>query len=162
MITTPLIALACEYTDPTPMMRRAYEIAIAESDDYKNPTGAVIYDSSLGVLATAANYSGLGRGALAYTHPRWCIRKTLRVPSGTGYWLCPGCASPSNHAEARAARILQDRYEHSQNGSILKKAVTNATCYLWGHSYACDSCLRALAAVGVTLLVVSKEFTKKA
>lgn len=125
-------------------MQLAKQEALNESDDYRRPTGAVICNEEGGaVIAKASNYAGLGRGYLSRTHPKWCIRRRL-VRSGKAYWLCPGCAAPSNHAEARAA-------------GLVKGSLTDAVCYLWGHTYACNSCIKALTDVGVNRIVLSKE-----
>lgn len=135
----------------------ARDVALNQSDDYKNPTGAVIYSADFGILAVGANISGLGRSYLAKTHSRWCFRKALNVPSGHGYWVCPGCASKRNHAEARAARVLRHRYAAHE---VLNRSARELECYLWGHHYACDSCLNALSSVRVKTLVISEDFVR--
>lgn len=130
-------------TDPYLAAARAY--ALQHSDDYRRPTGAAIVDANGYVLALGANQSGLGHNVLSRTHARWCLRR--RTPSGRAYWRCPACVGTSGHAEARAAKESYRR--HGRLPSL--------TCYLWGHSYACDPCITALMDIGVTSIVLESD-----
>lgn len=136
-----------ERTNPYLSAARAY--ALQHSDDFIRPTGAVIVDDFGAILVLAANQSGLGRNTVSKTHPLWCLRKN--TPSGTGYWRCPGCVSPSNHAEARAVRLIKEK-------DLFYRA---KVCYLWGHYYACKSCVDHLESVGVETLVLSGDCVPK-
>lgn len=138
-----MLTLYRPLSDPYLATARAY--ALQHSDDYRRPTGAVIVDSTGVIHALAANRSGLGRSLLARMHPRWCLRR--RVETGRAYWLCPGCASPSGHAEARAASIIRDK-------DLSDKYLT---CFLWGHTWACEPCTAALASVGVKTLALERR-----
>lgn len=54
-------------------------------------------------------------------------------PSGEGYELCEWC-QPSNHAEANALRNVDAKGAH---------------LYLFGHTYACEACLKETRIAGV-------------
>jgi len=120
-------------------MQAAEAVARTESTDKKTSTGVVVVDSSGNILVRAANQSALKNQFLLKTHPDWCIRKLLGIPSGEKYWLCPGCASSRFHAEHYAMRKA-------------KKAgidVTNCDVYLWGHWWCCKPCWDAMIASGI-------------
>lgn len=135
-------------TWPTVVLQKAL-VAMKESDDYANPTACVIVSREFPV-AIASNRTGLGHGRLSRSHSSWCLRKHLRnlidyPQSGTGYWVCPGCASPKNHAEARAAAFVKERVHGGR--------VVDGTAYLLGHYHACKPCMKALKSVGVTKII---------
>jgi hypothetical protein len=60
---------------------------------------------------------------------------------GEGYEKCKTVCGQLGHAEEVAARIAG-------------AAAVGGTAYLEGHTYACDPCKAALAAVGVTDIVI--------
>lgn len=60
---------------------------------------------------------------------------------GEGYEKCHSICDQVGHAEAVAA-------------SLAGEAARGGTAYLTGHTYACDPCKAALAAVGVTNIVI--------
>lgn len=69
-----------------------------------------------------------------------CPRVTAGSPSGEGYELC----GPPKHAEAEAAALLPER-------------ATNATAYLYGHTWMCGPCQHALTDAGVRQFVITGE-----
>ena len=103
------------------LIQAAKAVALAESLDDKRPTGAVVVKDGE-IIGQGANGS--------WFHKRFfCVRKLLRVKSGTKYWLCPGCWT-SNHAEQKAiANTKKNGYDP-----------TGADVYLWGHTYCCRWC----------------------
>lgn len=74
---------------------------------------------------------------VAYETNRKHICKREGYPTGEGYDLCEPC-QPHNHAEQRALDKTKER---------------DATLYLFGHTYACDSCKRACEDAGVTIVI---------
>lgn len=62
------------------------------------------------------------------------------MATGEGYELCRDVCRQTGHAEVMAVRALQAETPLAPIGSV---------CYIEGHSYACDDCLRALAMAGV-------------
>ena len=92
------------------------------------------------VIGRGANQAALQSPRLARLHQRgWCLRHLLGVKSGTKYWLCPGCANFTSHAEVRAMRQAQSRH-----GDI-----AGADLYLWGHWWCCRPCWTAMIAAGI-------------
>lgn len=120
-------------------MQEAEKVRNDHSTESKQPTGAVIVKNDI-VVAFGANKSRVRRGSWAYDlHQKYCIRKLFRVPSGTKYWLCPGCASHRDHAEARAVR---DAHKRGVDAS-------GADLYLYGHWWCCTPCWDAMIAAGI-------------
>ena len=68
------------------------------------------------------------------------------MPTGVGYELCRDVCRQVGHAEVVALRAAE-----RQGG-----AVHGATCYIEGHTYACDNCLAALRLHGITKVVFSE------
>jgi len=122
-----------------PWMHAAREFAREHATDRHMPTGAVIVrDES--ILGSGANRVPITNAWLMRLHKeRLCVRRALKIPSGEKYWLCPGCASSKEHAEARAVRdVIQKR--HDARGAEL---------YLWGHWWACKPCWDSLLSLGI-------------
>lgn len=57
-------------------------------------------------------------------------------PTGEGYELCEWCQA-ENHAEYKAVQGL-----------------TGGTVYMIGHTYACDSCKKAVEDAGMELVII--------
>lgn len=111
-------------------LQAAKDCALQDSLDPEHPTGAVVVKDG-NIIGKGANGSSF--------HPHFgCPRKLLKVKSGTGYWMCPGC-STKNHAEQKA---LADCLKHGQDPK-------GADVYLWGHSYCCKWCWKAMEQAGV-------------
>lgn len=66
-------------------------------------------------------------------HKEPCKREGY--PTGVGYELCADCNYP-NHAEYKA---------------VQGRDVKGATLFLFGHTYACEPCKKAMVEAGVTL-----------
>ena len=117
----------------------AKEFAAAFSSDRQMPTGSVIVKDGE-IIGRGANQIALTNPKYIELHRKYlCVRKLLHVPSGQKYWLCPGCASPSEHSERRAIR------DAHQAGADTK----GADLYLWGHWWCCEPCWNAMIAAGI-------------
>lgn len=92
------------------------------------------------VICTIVSKSGTWRGENSCRNAQEvCPRADL--PTGQGYELCRDICQQVGHAEVVAAAA----------------AGTDAhggTAYLEGHTYACEPCKSALAAVGVTEIII--------
>jgi hypothetical protein len=71
------------------------------------------------------------------------------MPTGEGYELCSGCDF-TNHAEAIAL--------YNGTGSLELNSIAEAKLYLYGHTYACDSCRDIAENYGVEIITTGKEF----
>ena len=115
-------------------IKKAEDFAKNESSDSKHKTGAVVVKGGVivgyGTNQTALNKKNKINDFLKNQHSKLCIRRVFKIKSGEKYWLCPGCASPSEHAEQRAIRDAL-RSESSISGADL---------YLWGHWWCCKPC----------------------
>ena len=136
-------------------MALAKEIALNEATDSQHPTGAVVVKAGE-VIGKSANRSLLGRiKLLNKLHQKgWCIRRLLKVKTGTKYWMCPGCVKASGHAEQRSIR------DAIQNG----KNPEGADLYLWGHWWCCKPCWDKIIEAGIRnvyLLDTSEEDFKR-
>jgi deoxycytidylate deaminase len=120
-------------------MAAAKEFAASFSSDHQMPTGAVIVKDGE-IIGRGANQVALTHPALVRLHKDYlCTRRLLHIPSGQKYWLCPGCASPNQHAESRAVR---DALAHTSD-------THGADLYLWGHWWCCEVCWRAMITAGI-------------
>ncbi|MBI4133149.1 hypothetical protein HY478_00895 [Candidatus Uhrbacteria bacterium] len=122
-----------------PFMEAARRVCATRSTDRKHPTGAVIVRDHV-IIGAAANQAGFRHPALVRFHETTlCLRRVFRVPSGTHYWLCPGCARPQNHSEPLA---LKNARSHGHD-------TKDADLYLYGHWWCCEPCWRAITEAGV-------------
>jgi dTMP kinase len=109
------------------------------STDGLVPTGAVIVKNGK-IIGRAANQSALKNWKLRDFHKNtFCIRRALKVPTGTRYWMCPGCASHRHHAESRSIKDAEKRH-----GSV-----KGADLYLYGHWWCCKPCWDAMIQAGI-------------
>lgn len=124
-----------------PFMLEAINIRNAESTDGQHPTGAVVVKDGM-IIGRVANQAGFKHPKLIDLHAKgWCVRRKLNVKSGTKYWLCPGCATHSNHAESGAVR------DAISKAGI--KATQGADLYLYGHWWCCKPCWDTMIAAGI-------------
>ena len=134
-----------------PFIIAAEQTAKNFSSDYMQSTGAVIVKDGF-IVGEGANQSFLKHPALQNLHRRGlCIRKFLKIKSGTKYWLCLGCSGHKSHAEARA--VLNARTKGID--------VSLADLYLWGHWWCCKSCWDIIIKAGIKnvyLLEGSEKF----
>lgn len=122
----------------------------SNSTDHNHPTGAVIVKEGV-VVARGANQSAIKSPSMLKLHKEMlCIRKIFKVKSGTKYWLCPGCASPSMHAEAQAV------LEAKKNSIDIK----DADLYLWGHWWCCEPCWEKMIKPGIRDVYLVDEATE--
>lgn len=77
---------------------------------------------------------GLVKSYATNEHKEPC--KRIGYPTGEGYELCRYCNYP-NHAEFKAVQ-----------------GIINATCYLIGHTYACEPCLKELKSRNIKLVIL--------
>ena len=88
-----------------------------------------------------------------YVGTNWCRHPQVVCPrkdmkTGEGYDLCKKVCIQERHAEV-------DAVHNAGNDSIF-----GATCYIIGHTYACDDCILALREKGITNVVVIQEKQK--
>lgn len=102
-------------------MAAAQKVAETASLDKKHPIGAVLVKDGIII--------GQGANGARFHKFLGCVRKLFKVPTGKGYWLCPGC-QPRHHAEPSA---LKNAYQQGHQ-------VAGADLYLWGHWWCCESC----------------------
>lgn len=111
---------------------------LEHSTDQKHPTGALIVKDGK-VLGRGANKSALTNKTLVAIHSKYCIRRILKIKTGTKYWMCPGCASSALHSEPHAIKDAQKKF-----GDI-----TGADLYHWGHWWCCQPCWDAMIKAGI-------------
>jgi deoxycytidylate deaminase len=121
-----------------PFMMAAIKVRTEQSTDLAIGTGAVVVKDGL-IIGGGANQAGLKSKKLLDLHKKYCVRRLLRVPSGKMYWLCPGCAKPKDHAEARA---VKDALEKNAD-------IDGADLYLYGHWWCCKPCWDKMTAAGI-------------
>jgi deoxycytidylate deaminase len=119
-------------------MRAAEEMRNTVSTDLYFPTGAVVVKDGV-IVGKGANQSLLRTQWLLRAHQQWaCIRRLFSVPSGKKYWMCPGCAPSSQHAETRAC---VDAAKHTKT--------QDADLYLFGHWWCCEPCWNSIIQAGI-------------
>ncbi len=116
-----------------------------DSTDKFHSTGAVVVKEGE-IIGSAANQAGFKHPYFIRLHEKgYCIRKWLRIKSGTRYWLCPGCSKSKDHAETGATK-------DALKGSPEK--VKGATLYLYGHWWCCEPCAKAMVDAGIRSVVL--------
>ncbi|MDD4271385.1 MAG: deaminase [Patescibacteria group bacterium] len=124
-----------------PFMAEAAHIRNTQSTDNQHPTGAVIVKDGV-IIGQSANQAGFKHPKLIAIHAKgWCIRRILKVKSGTKYWLCPGCSTHADHGESGAVR-------DAINKAGAEK-VKDADLYLYGHWWCCKPCWDAMIKAGI-------------
>lgn len=121
-------------------MKLAKGAAKELSTDSLQSTGAVVVLDNE-VIGRGANHTTLGKNKwFNEKHKKGlCTRKILNIPSGKGYWACPGCVTNKNHAEGTAVR---DALKN-------KKDISGADLYLWGHWWCCKTCWNTMLEAGI-------------
>ncbi len=134
-------------------MSLAEKVCKEKSTDKNHPTGAVLVKDSV-IIGEWANQSALKNVKLIELHRKgWCIRRFLKIKTGTKYWLCPGCSSHKHHAESGAVK------DAIRKGNDTK----GADLYLYGHWWCCKPCWDVMTKAGVKdvyLLEGSEEIFK--
>ena len=101
-----------------------------ESKERQHPTGAVVVKDG-NIVGRACNNAPIKNPFIQRLHKRGlCTRRILGIPTGKKYWMCPGCARSSNHAEALS---IDDAEKRGNN-------VKGADLYLYGHWWCCEPC----------------------
>ncbi len=122
-------------------MKEAKKFSLTHSTDLNHPTGAVVVKNGT-VLGYGANHSIFKQKWFVNLHGKgWCVRKWLKAKSGTKYWLCPGCVTNKNHAEASAVRDAINKHG--------VESVKGSDLYLWGHWWCCKPCWEAIIEAGI-------------
>lgn len=139
-------------------MIEAKEQARKNSTDTLQPTGAVIVADGK-IIGGGANHTLAGKiKTYRDLHQKGlCVRKIFNIPSGHGYWTCPGCVTNRNHAEGTAVRDAIKNVGADQ--------VVGADLYLWGHWWCCETCWNAIVEAGIKnvyLLDESRELFDRA
>jgi deoxycytidylate deaminase len=119
-------------------MARAKQVRDEKSTDKSVPTGSVLTTDGK-IIGEAANLAALTSKRLIRFHKRFCLRRLLNIKTGGKYWLCPGCAKPKNHSEARA--IMNAK----RNGN----STQGADLYLYGHWWCCRPCWNEMTKAGI-------------
>lgn len=122
-----------------PFMQLAKKICEERSTDTNHGTGAVVVKDGR-VIGEWANQSALHNPKLIKLHKNgWCLRKILKIKTGTNYWLCPGCASAKHHSETGSVR---DAIKKGNNPA-------GADLYLYGHWWCCEPCWNYMIKHGI-------------
>jgi deoxycytidylate deaminase len=118
------------------------------STDKNHPTGAVIVVNGE-IISQLPNKAGYTNRIMIWLHQNvFCMRRFLRVKSGTRYDLCRGCATTENHAESRAStRVLE----------LHPEGLTDATLFLWGHYWCCEGCCNRMIQAGIKNVVLRDD-----
>ncbi|MEN9614075.1 MAG: hypothetical protein RLZZ347_382 [Candidatus Parcubacteria bacterium] len=124
--------------DGNEFMQEAKRWRNTQSSESVQPTGAVIVKNGK-IVSGGANQSRLRSKWLSKLHSRLCIRKICKVKTGTKYWLCPGCATYKEHAEAQAV----------MDGKKRGVDMSNSDLYLYGHWWCCKPCWDAMIGGGI-------------
>lgn len=121
-----------------PFMKEAYEVG-KTSNETMQPTSAVVVKDGV-IIGKAASKAPISNKWLMEKHREgWCIRKMLKIKTGTKYWMCPGCAGFECHSEPRGVADAQ-KNGFDTNGADL---------YHWGHWWCCESCWNAMLKGGI-------------
>lgn len=122
-------------------MKEAEYFSLEHSTDLNHRTGAVVVKNGL-ILGCGANTAVFKQKWFIKLHGKGaCVRKWFKVKSGTKYWICPGCVTNKNHAEASAVRDAVKKHG--------KESVKDADLYLWGHWWCCKPCWDTMIEAGI-------------
>jgi deoxycytidylate deaminase len=120
-------------------MREAKRVRDNMSTDKNHSTGAVVVLNDE-IIGRGANQSAMkNEKMLAFHKNVFCMRRFLKIKTGTKYWLCPGCSSSRQHGETRAVK------DALKNHASIK----GADLYLYGHWWCCKPCWDAMIAAGI-------------
>ena len=132
-------------------MTEAKNIRNYSSTDKNHPTGAVLVKDGI-IIGKSANQSKINNKYLLELHGKGvCIRKILKIKSGSKYWMCPGCASSKYHAEYGAVVDAQTKGVETINSDL----------YLFGHWWCCKPCWDKMIEAGVKDVYLVEGATEK-
>ena len=81
-----------------------------------------------------------------------CVRRENHIPSGQNYEMCEGCDTKNHDVPSAINKIANTPKFGLLQGSV---------CYMSGHYYCCQSCLSKMEKLGVSEIVISKDFVTK-
>ena len=81
-----------------------------------------------------------------------CVRRENHIPSGQNYEMCEGCDTKNHDVPSAINKIV-----NTPKSDLLQRSV----CYMYGHYYCCQSCLSKMEKLGVSEIVISKDFVTK-
>ena len=119
-------------------MMEAARVCRADSTETMHSTGAIIVRDGE-IIGRGANQAALKSAKLRSLHKKFCVRRFFGIPSGQKYWMCPGCAKPSQHAEPRAIK----------NALSKPSSIEGADVYLYGHWWCCQPCWDKMISAGI-------------
>lgn len=138
-------------TEDDKYMQAAKVVRNTLSTDRFHSTGAVVVKDGE-IIGQAANQAGFKHEYFIRLHEKGkCVRKWLKVKSGTRYWLCPGCSKSKDHAETGASKDAMKRHPDKVEG---------ATLYLYGHWWCCEPCAKAMVHAGIKNVVLLEDAKK--
>ncbi|KKU70114.1 MAG: hypothetical protein UX94_C0011G0042 [Parcubacteria group bacterium GW2011_GWA2_47_21] len=125
--------------ESNPFMAEAKKERNTNSTENNHPTGAVVVFGGK-IIGRGANQAAIKNKFIQNFHRDFfCIRRMLKIKTGTKYWLCPGCADFHNHAEVLAvADAVKNRGD-----------IAGADLYLYGHWWCCRLCWDAMVSAGI-------------
>ena len=127
-------------------MIEAKRVRDMQSTDLNHSTGAVVVKDGI-IIGSAANQAGFKHPILIGLHRKGaCVRKILKVKSGTKYWLCPGCSTHQDHAESGAVK--------DAIAKVGEAKVKGSDVYLYGHYWCCKPCWDNMLVAGVDKVYV--------
>jgi deoxycytidylate deaminase len=120
-------------------IKKAKEFSELKSTDRLQPTGSVVVKDGK-IIGSAANVIPIKNPYFIEKHRKGlCLRKILKVKTGTKYWLCPGCAKFKDHSEQRSL------INAKENGFDPK----GADLFLYGHWWCCKPCWDKIIEAGI-------------
>jgi deoxycytidylate deaminase len=123
-----------------PLMQYALEVK-KRSNDQLYPTGAIAVKDGK-ILAEASNRAGYTWKWLIRLHQKgFCPRRWFKIKTGTGYWMCRGCATAKNHAETSIVTNMEKQGRLAELGG--------ADIYLSGHWWCCKPCWNNMIRAGI-------------
>ncbi len=128
-------------------MKAAKDTAQNFSTDKLQSTGSIIVKNGK-IIGHGANQVPIKNPFLAELHRKGlCVRKLLKVKTGTRYWLCPGCSKWSDHSEQQAVDDANRKGEDIKGGDL----------YLYGHWWSCKPCWDKMLGAGIENLFLLED-----
>ena len=121
-------------------MREARRMAEEHSTEQRHPTGAVVVKDG-GIIGKGSNQAVIKNQKMQGLHNNkgLCLRRIVGVKSGEHYWLCPGCAPSTSHAEQVTVKNARKKGNETEDADL----------YMWGHWWCCEPCWNAMIDLGI-------------